>query len=164
VRSQVISEISLAGTNYSVTLSRTFDFRAIGNPFSPTISVAISGEQDSCRSLISYIEERLSAKRKWYSALIPSNSFGFITATSLIMLILFTKLLIIAKFNKAFSENYLYNAFFLIPAMLFILNWFRSLLFPQLLVNIGRSGEIASRAQGLRTFLFYGVLLTLAEH
>jgi hypothetical protein len=41
------------------------------------------------------------------------------------------------------------------------LNWLRLILFPKLIVEIGRSGEIGVRARGIQRFVFSGIFATL---
>jgi hypothetical protein len=45
--------------------------------------------------------------------------------------------------------------------LVFLLGALRKVLFPQLIVEIGRSAEIAARAHALRNFVFVTVILTL---
>lgn len=162
LRMEVITEISIGGYSHSGLLRR-FQFRARALEYVPTISIDIEGRQDSCRALGSHIEGLLRAKRQWYSPIIPSGRFSvaLATATATGIVILATPPMLARIFAPSLVGPLVVSAIIGLFPCLALAYWLRRLLFPQLIVEIGQSAAIATRARGLRKFLFGGVLVAL---
>jgi hypothetical protein len=74
LRTDNLTEITAQGSNYRVDPARRFEFKARGEVPFATIQIEVAGTQDECRSLISFLEPLLRAKRQWYSPIILTMS------------------------------------------------------------------------------------------
>jgi hypothetical protein len=158
LRTDLITRVAITGANYRVEPKRVFNFEAQSEPMSPTISVRLSGNQEPCRSLSSHIEGLLKAKRQWYSKLVPGPTLGSV------MVILAILLLVVAVamgaafiFNPSSMQSVGQIALVSMVIWFWPLMWFSRFLFPPLIVEIGRSAEIASQKRGMQKAIFGGV-------
>jgi hypothetical protein len=160
VRTDVITGISILGRNARAHLK--FFFKVRNNPVLPTIVVEIEGPQDACRSLSTHIERLLKVKRQWYSPIVPNNSFvSFATFFVAVSIVLVAPIVLTQIFVPPKTEPVAVIHVLGWVAWIVLVLWLTQFLFPKLIVEIGRSAEIASRKRGVRTGLFVSVILAL---
>jgi hypothetical protein len=163
MRTNLITRIAITGSNYGVAPYRAFSFEAQSGPFSPTISVNIWGNQEPSRSLSSHIEGLLRAKRQWYSYLIIGPpALGSVMALSAVVgLVLAVAVGAAFIFDRPSTQAVALITLAGVTVWLWPVILFSRFLFQPLIVEIGRSAEIASQKRGIQKFLFGSVVAAL---
>jgi hypothetical protein len=165
LRSHVITRITVYVNNYDVHPWRRFEFDARADIIGAPLTAEISGEQAACRDIRVQIEELSEAKRQWYSPFVASGNPSFYVVLSAIIVAIFAVpiLVEIALYGRASTvvvQGLSIGVAILMPSLI-LLTWLRTILFPKLAVEIGRSRDITARASSLRRLLFGGILLAL---
>jgi hypothetical protein len=163
LRAHAITSINLSGDNYKEQPKRRFSFRAHDEIFLSTIQIDIEGSHKECAALGAQLEKLLSVKRQWYSPLVLNGTVSSAVTTVVVVATIVAAPVALTYF--AFGPERIGIPIFiemtLIWPILWMLHKFRKFFFPQLVVHIGRSADIAARARGARKLLLSSILLTL---
>lgn len=151
LRMQVITGISLSGSNYKEVPVRRFRFVARGKDVLSTIEADVEGNREDSTALRNELEDLIRAKRLWYAPLFPINPFLLIALTCLATLIGGLVAGVVVRKFGATSEIAATAAVNALLPVFFLLILVRKHLFPRLVVEIGCSADAASRVSKSET-------------
>lgn len=163
LRAHPITMIKLSGDNYKADPRRSFSFRARDDVFLPTIHIEMTGNHNDCSALASQLEKLMSAKRQAYSPMILNGDVTS-TITTILAVLVIAAVPIAAAYLVFGAEGVgipLTAEMALAFPLLWLLHRLRKIIFPQLVVEIGRSDDMGKRARNMRSTLLVGIILAL---
>jgi hypothetical protein len=159
VRRKRIRSIRVRGSNYDVKPPRTARL-LIDTRWVTPVHLSAEADHDSCSVLKSELDSLLVANRTSYAFLYPSTRmlFGVILVIALVVGVAISETF--SEMKLSLLEAGALSGLLSGGAAIGLIQ-VRHILFPQLVIDIGRSGELARRSASRQQLLFISVGLAL---